>query len=207
MKRQSRVLVVDDDPTNLAIVKELLGDSYEVRTVSTGQDALEVILNFRPALILLDIMMPGIDGYEVCKRIRMTPSLMNTRIIMVSAKATIADRLKGYQIGADDYIVKPFSTDELLAKVRVYLRMQSIREAQEFENDILGSIYNKTQTTIETVMQSVRNFANEEQLDTNERRAVVESVSTALKNLQDFIEEVAPTVVPLQESTLEMIQT
>lgn len=206
MKRQSRVLVVDDDPTNLAIVKELLGDSYEVRTVSNGQDALEVILNFRPALILLDIMMPGIDGYEVCKRIRMTPSLMNTRIIMVSAKATVEDRLKGYQIGADDYIVKPFSTDELLAKVRVYLRMQSIREAEDFEHNILGSIYNKTLSTIETVMQSVHNFADDEQLNANERRAAVESVSTALKNLQDFFEEQAPAVVPLQESTLETIQ-
>ena len=200
MRRPDRILVIDDDSANQAIMKELLGDNYEVRAVSTGQDALEVISNYQPALILLDIMMPGMDGYEVCRRIRMTPSLMNTRIIMVSAKAMVEERLKGYQAGADDYIVKPFSTDELLAKVRVYLRMQSIRGAKEVEHDTLSLIYNKTQRMIETVMRSAQELTGDEGIDKNQLTAISEDVTLALRDLQDFFEEVRPSAVQPQES-------
>ncbi len=204
MKERDRILIADDDPTNIAIIEELLGDNYEVKTVSTGPDVLEVILDFRPALILLDIMMPGLDGYEVCRRIRMTPSLMSTRVIVVSGKAMVSERLKGYQAGADDYVVKPFDTDELLAKVRVYLRMQSVREAKEFKDSVLSAIYNKTQGTIETVMQSVQKFARDEELDANQRKSTLESINTALRELQDFFEEVTPDTIPSEESARQL---
>ena len=125
MQPRSRILVVDDSPTNIKIAKVTLGEIYHLATAVTGEEALQIAPDFQPDVILLDIMMPGIDGYEVCREIRGNPALRNTKIIMVSAKAMVSERLEGYEAGADDYITKPFEEDELLAKVRVFLRLKS----------------------------------------------------------------------------------
>ena len=132
MQRQSRILLVDDNPTNLAILEEMLGDEYRRGTATSGEEALEIAPDFQPDLILLDVMMPGINGYETCRRIRANPALRNVKIVMVSAKALVSERLEGYDAGADDYLTKPFDEKELLAKVRVYLsREQMKREIME----------------------------------------------------------------------------
>ena len=132
MQRQSRILLVDDNPTNLAILEEMLGDEYRWGTATSGEEALEIAPDFQPDLILLDVMMPGINGYETCRRIRANPALRNVKIVMVSAKALVSERLEGYDAGADDYLTKPFDEKELLAKVRVYLsREQMKREIME----------------------------------------------------------------------------
>jgi len=116
MQIQKKILVVDDDPNNIVIVEELLGDDYDLKTATTGEEALEIALDFLPDIILLDIMMPGIDGYDVCRRLREHSSLRYTKIIMVSAKAMVSERLKGYEVGANDYLTKPFEEDELLER-------------------------------------------------------------------------------------------
>ncbi|MCZ6449819.1 MAG: response regulator [Deltaproteobacteria bacterium] len=132
MQRQSRILLVDDNPTNLAILAEMLGDEYRWEAATSGEEALEIAPDFQPDLILLDVMMPGINGYETCRRIRANPALRNVKIVMVSAKALVSERLEGYDAGADDYLTKPFDEKELLAKVRVYLsREQMKREIME----------------------------------------------------------------------------
>ena len=132
MQRQSRILLVDDNPTNLAILEEMLGDEYRWEAATSGEEALEIAPDFQPDLILLDVMMPGINGYETCRRIRANPALRNVKIVMVSAKALVSERLEGYDAGADDYLTKPFEEKELLAKVRVYLsREQMKREIME----------------------------------------------------------------------------
>ncbi|MEE8113892.1 MAG: response regulator [Nitrososphaerales archaeon] len=132
MQRQSRILLVDDNPTNLAILEEMLGDEYRWEAATSGEEALEIAPDFQPDLILLDVMMPGINGYETCRRIRANPALRNVKIVMVSAKALVSERLEGYDAGADDYLTKPFDEEELLAKVRVYLsREQMKREIME----------------------------------------------------------------------------
>lgn len=132
MQRQSRILLVDDNPTNLAILEEMLGDEYRWEAATSGEEALEIAPDFQPDLILLDVMMPGINGYETCRRIRANPALRNVKIVMVSAKALVSERLEGYDAGADNYLTKPFDEKELLAKVRVYLsREQMKREIME----------------------------------------------------------------------------
>ena len=132
MQRQSRILLVDDNPTNLAILEEMLDDEYRWEAATSGEEALEIAPDFQPDLILLDVMMPGINGYETCRRIRANPALRNVKIVMVSAKALVSERLEGYDAGADDYLTKPFDEKELLAKVRVYLsREQMKREIME----------------------------------------------------------------------------
>ena len=108
MLNDNRILLVDDNPTNLAILEEMLEDEFDLATSTSGEEALALATEFEPALILLDVMMPGIDGYETCRRLRSHAELRNTKVIMVSAKAMVSERLQGYEVGADDYVTKPF---------------------------------------------------------------------------------------------------
>jgi len=127
VQEKSKILAVDDNSINLAVIEELLGSQYNLMTVSTGIDALKMAQEFQPDLIILDIMLPDMNGYEVCQQMRKSSSLRDTKIIMVSAKAMASDRLKGYQVGADDYLTKPFDEEELLAQVCTYLRPKPIK--------------------------------------------------------------------------------
>jgi two-component system, sensor histidine kinase len=122
-----KILIVDDNPSNVKILKERL-ESYKLEVANSGEDALKIAPVFAPDLILLDVMMPGMNGYEVCRKIRVNSKLKGAKIIMISAKALRSERLQGYDVGADDYIVKPFDGQELLAKVQVYLRLKSTEE-------------------------------------------------------------------------------
>ena len=121
MSEQPRILIVDDHPINVLILGDLLEDDYQVATASSGEEALARMSEFAPDLILLDVMMPGIDGYELCRRIRRTPTSSHAKVIMVSAKAMPAEREHGLKAGADDYITKPFESADLLDRVRLLL--------------------------------------------------------------------------------------
>ena len=96
--------------------------------------------------------MPGIDGYETCLRICANPKLKHAKIIMVSAKAMVSERLQGYDACADDYLTKPFEEDELLAKVRVYLRLQSIEEIDQLKSDLLSLVSHETRTPLNGII-------------------------------------------------------
>jgi len=123
-----RILVVDDDPEVVSFIKRgLVYDGYEVDTAANGAEALARVRESEPDLVVLDIMMPGIDGIEVSKRLRKGSS---TPILMLTAKGTVADRVAGLDAGADDYLVKPFSFDEFLARVRALLRRREKPERE-----------------------------------------------------------------------------
>lgn len=124
-----RVLLVDDDKTLLRFVGEHLEEEgYEVVTADRGPKALRAFFDARPDLVLLDVMMPGMDGWEVCARLR---ELADTPIIMLTAKTEEPDKLRGFRLGVDDYITKPFSLAELGARARAILaRTQSAREKE-----------------------------------------------------------------------------
>jgi len=122
------VLVVDDEPNIVLSLKFLISQQgYEVRTASNGEEALQALNEQVPDLILLDIMMPKPDGYEVCQKIRATPEWKDIAVIMLTAKGRDVEKQKGFAMGADDYITKPFSTQELVAKVRAILQEKSNR--------------------------------------------------------------------------------
>ena len=115
-----RILVVDDDPEIVNFVRRGLAyEGYEVDTAADGSEALAKAREKEPDLVILDIMMPGIDGIETSKRLRQGGDVP---ILMLTAKGTVADKVAGLESGADDYLVKPFAFDELLARVRVLLR-------------------------------------------------------------------------------------
>lgn len=115
-----RILIVDDDPPTVKWTSFLLRDEgYEVLTADNGRAALELVERESPDLVILDVMMPQIDGLEACRRIRQT---MDVPIIMLSAKGETADKVTGLGMGADDYLAKPFEPAELLARVKAVLR-------------------------------------------------------------------------------------
>jgi DNA-binding response OmpR family regulator len=123
------ILVVDDEPRYIrAIQINLEASGYEVITARDGQSAIELAASEEPDLILLDIRMVGLDGYEVCRRIR---EFSAVPIIMLTALAEDADKVAGLDVGADDYVTKPFSADELLARVRAVLRRVELSERQD----------------------------------------------------------------------------
>jgi DNA-binding response OmpR family regulator len=117
-----RILIVDDEP-NIVLALELLmkREGYEIHTVDDGQKALDAVKEFRPDLIILDIMMPKMDGYEVCQRIRADASLKDISIIMLTAKGREVEREKGLALGADYYVTKPFSTREVMMMIKEVL--------------------------------------------------------------------------------------
>ena len=126
MVTKQKILIVDDD-NNIAelISLYLTKECFETRIVNDGEQALKDFASFQPDLILLDLMLPGIDGYQVCREIRHTSDVP---IIMLSAKGETFDKVLGLELGADDYIIKPFDTKELVARVRAVLRRFKVRQ-------------------------------------------------------------------------------
>ncbi|MCF6441468.1 response regulator [Pseudoalteromonas luteoviolacea] len=113
-----RILAVDDEPFNLEIIEEILEDlDFEVQTATSGQECLEIVESYDPQVILLDVSMPQMSGYEVCKAIKANPSLSHIIVMFVSARGSVEERMEGYSVGAEDYIVKPFGHSELKAKL------------------------------------------------------------------------------------------
>ena len=113
-----KILIADDEP-NIVVSLEFLMKQrgYDVRVVSDGAAALAAIAEFRPDLVLLDVMMPTVSGYDVCQKVRENPAWSGTRIVMLSAKGRDVEVSKGLAVGADAYVTKPFSTRDLVAKV------------------------------------------------------------------------------------------
>ena len=120
-----KILVVDDEPNIVLSLEFLMGQAgYEVRTAETGDEALRVVAQERPDLVLLDINLPDISGYEVCQQIRATADWRAIKILMITAKGRVVEREKGLAMGADDYITKPFSAQEVVDTVAQYLDNQ-----------------------------------------------------------------------------------
>ena len=153
-----QILVVDDDPDIARFVEvNLRSAGYDVSVAGDGEEALEKAGAIRPDLVLLDVMMPRIDGFEVAQRLRKNPQTANTSIIMLTAKALSADKVTGLQAGADDYIIKPFDPIELLARVK-----GTLRRAKEMRNlspltGLPGTI--RIQEEIERQVREGRPFA------------------------------------------------
>jgi DNA-binding response OmpR family regulator len=119
-----RILVVDDEPRYVRLMEaNLISEGYEAMKAYDGQSAVEMVADNQPDLVLLDVMMPGMDGFGACERIR---EFSSVPIIMVTAKGEEQDRVRGLDVGADDYIVKPFSATEVLARVRAVLRRAQV---------------------------------------------------------------------------------
>ena len=125
MSAQAKILLVEDDPDILTILQDqLVLDGYEVETATAGKKALEVFQHFNPDLVLLDLNLPDMDGLRVCQRIR--TKTKSTAIIMITARDALCDKVRGFETGCDDYIVKPFEYLEVQARIRAVLRRKAL---------------------------------------------------------------------------------
>lgn len=126
---RAKILVVDDDPDILSLVRyNLEREGFSVLTAANGQDALQLVHSQPPQAIILDLMLPEVDGLEVSRQIKRDPSLSDIPIIMLTAKGEEVDRVVGFELGADDYITKPFSPRELVLRLKAILKRSSSRE-------------------------------------------------------------------------------
>jgi two-component system, OmpR family, alkaline phosphatase synthesis response regulator PhoP len=124
--KKKRILVVDDEPHIVKLVSLSLGKKkYDILSAYSGQEALRHIKNAPPDLVVLDIMMPGINGYEMCQALRENASTKNVPIIILSAKSQMEDKLHAIDVGADDYLCKPFDPAELSRRIRLNLTLTS----------------------------------------------------------------------------------
>ena len=136
MVDKQRILIVDDDANIAELISlYLMKECYETRIVGDGESALREFPIFKPNLVLLDLMLPGVDGFEICRKIRETK---NTPIIIVSAKKDDIDKIRGLGMGADDYMTKPFSPSEMVARVKAHLaRYERLISSGMPNNDIV----------------------------------------------------------------------
>ncbi len=132
----TKILAVDDEPFNLEIIEEILEElDFELQVATSGPECLEMVEGYMPQVILLDVSMPQMNGYEVCKALKANPNTAHIIVMFVSARGTVEERMEGYSVGAEDYIVKPFGHDELKSKLKnlnqVLIEKQSLEKQVE----------------------------------------------------------------------------
>lgn len=128
---RQKILIVDDAPVNLRVLAQGLMDEYVILVTTSGSEAFEIAIRENPDLILLDVIMPDVDGYEVCKKLKATPQTRHIPIIFVTGKNEDEDELAGLELGAVDYIVKPFSLPIVRARVKTHLELKKYRDLLE----------------------------------------------------------------------------
>lgn len=154
-----KILLVDDNPTNLQVLLQTLqGRGYKLLIAKDGENALRIASKAKPALVLLDIMMPGIDGYEVCRRLKADPELSSIAVIFLSALDDTRDKVKGLEIGAVDYIAKPFQSEEVIARVKNQLKIHRLEQALATRNKELEAT---NQRLLETMREGVFEVDND----------------------------------------------
>ncbi|GIP35232.1 response regulator [Paenibacillus sp. J2TS4] len=126
MKNKRTILIVDDTSSNILLFDTILGEEYEVLYATNGEEGLDIALKFQPDLILLDVMMPGMDGYEVCRLLKKNPLTMAIPIIFISVLDHEEDEGNGLKAGAIDYIAKPFNTANVKAKIKNHLEFKDL---------------------------------------------------------------------------------
>ena len=141
---QPKILVVDDTPSNVKLLADVLGaKGYAVITAASGGDALARVEHERPDLVLLDVMMPGMSGYDVCRKLRANPATTMLPVVMITALDPGQERVKGIEAGADDFLTKPINQPELIARVRSLLRIKTLYDQVEYQKSELAE-WNRT---------------------------------------------------------------
>ena len=160
MSVPSRILVVDDTPNNVTLLEDMLtARGYQVVTAANGEEALARMAEEAPDLILLDVMMPGLDGFEVSERLRADGATRDIPVIFLTALDGTLDKVRAFSAGAVDYITKPFRSEELLARVRTHLALREARRSLEEQNARLREeieAHNRTKGTVECLVEEIR---------------------------------------------------
>ena len=157
-KKNPAVLLVDDVPKNLQVLGSTLSkEGYRIAAAMNGKKALEMIEKTRPDLILLDVMMPEMDGFETCQILKSRPETRDIPVIFLTAKTETEDIIKGFELGAVDYISKPFNSSELLVRVRTHLDLQEKKEQLAEQNEIISRISNERKELLHVLCHDLSN--------------------------------------------------
>lgn len=189
---QLKVLIVDDNPHNLKVLATYMEEcGYEWILAASGQAALESTRADIPDLILLDVMMPGMDGYEVCELMKADEKLKDIPVIFLTAKTETQDIIRGFKAGGVDYIAKPFSSEELKTRIKTHLDLKHSKDALKSSNEELSALNNKLNEAYEVIQ--VRNAQLEEMILQIEKAAITDSLTLlftrryVLKKIEDEI--------------------
>ncbi|MBF0095779.1 MAG: two-component system response regulator [Magnetococcales bacterium] len=163
------ILVVDDSKTNLDLLVHLLSEHYEISVALDGESALEIALSDQPDLILLDIMMPRMDGYETCCRLKMRAETRDIPVIFVTARRETSDEAQGFALGAVDYITKPISPPLVKARIKTHLQLKQAHDQARFQNQLLEEkVCQRTMELQETQLAIVRKLGRAAEFRDNE---------------------------------------
>lgn len=183
-----RILIVDDNPMNRVIMSQIT-NGHVVHASESGEAALEVFESFRPDLVLLDIMMDGIDGYETCRRMRELRCGRYTKVIMVSARTSAEERRWGYEAGADDYIARPFNHEELLAKVGLHLTLRRVQEADEIRTQFVKELSAAGMSPLSHISIALEQLADP-QADDEDQAVALDAVARTASSVYRLSESV-----------------
>ena len=138
MEKRKTILVVDDTPDNITLLRDILNERYKIKAATTGERALKIAFSENPPdLILLDIVMPEMDGYEVCRRLKADETTGEIPVIFITAKTEVEDEIKGFEIGCVDYVTKPISPPILQGRIKTHLALKTARDLLHLQNEIL----------------------------------------------------------------------
>jgi DNA-binding response OmpR family regulator len=186
---KEKILVVDDEQDALDLIQfNLKGAGYEVVTADDGAEALKKARSTKPALVVLDVMLPEVDGFEVCKALRREPETATIPIIMLTAKAAEIDRVLGLELGADDYLTKPFSQRELVLRVKALLRRRTPSEPQHNHTNLGDLVIDIPRHEVLVEGKPIQLTATEFKLLTllAERRGRVQSRDALLRDVWEY---------------------
>jgi putative two-component system response regulator len=163
-----KVLVVDDAEANIDILVEALADRYELSVAMDGETALRLAADEAPDLILLDVMMPGMDGYEVCRKLKESDDLCLVPVIFVSSLSETVDKVKGFESGGIDYVTKPFDIEEVRARAAAHISLYRLqidtidkRRAAEKENKTKNELRTAAHPEMRTALKTIRRYATQ----------------------------------------------
>ncbi|EAW35413.1 response regulator [Lyngbya sp. PCC 8106] len=206
----AEILIIDDTPENLQLMVQLLTSvGYQVRAYISGNIALQGIKKTPPDLILLDVMMPEISGYEVCQKLKSDPETQDIPVIFISAMNTAIDKVKAFQVGGVDYITKPFHVEEVLARVQIQLENRCLRQSLQAKNQELSEALSQVQETQKHLLQSEKMAALGQLLASIAHEintplgAILASSNNSQTALYEFLEKLPQLV---NETSLEQKQ-
>ncbi len=155
---EAKILIVDDVPENISVLFEfLINQGYEVSIAPDGESAIEVVEHEAPDLVLLDVMMPGIDGFETCRRLKADPKHKEIPVIFMTALSDTVDKVKGFQLGAVDYVTKPVQQDEVLGRIQAHITIRRLQLELKERNRLLGEQNAELDAFAHTVAHDLRN--------------------------------------------------
>jgi signal transduction histidine kinase len=189
---KGNILIVDDNPANLRLLIDILGrQGYEVRPVPSGKLALAAAKGLPPDLILLDIMMPELDGYQVCQALKAEPLTQEIPVIFISAINEVIDKVKAFQVGGVDYITKPFQIEEVLARVATHIKICSLQKNLEQKTKSLTATIEELQLTQQQLIHTEKMAALGQLIAgiAHEINTPMGAIRSSVENLTDFFEE------------------